>query len=230
MDISKAYDSVSRQSLEHVLETYGAGATTRDLIAQLYEDEILVYDDNRTLELSSTCGVKQGCILSPWIFTLYMDIVLCETKTAHPTAYILMYADDIAIATASIDEMQNIANTGRNPARYLSAAPGISTAERQETTTRNPGQRCRTRAASHVPHLDGIESASAGKRAAIGGPRYGVHAVAVAGQRCRTDAARHVPHLDGVVTACPQAARRALEASVFPKGLLSNNAEIPPCC
>ena len=78
VDISKAYDSVSRQSLEHVKEAYGVGATTRELIAKLYEDEILVYDDNRTLEqgqFSSTCGVKQGCILSPRIFTLYMDIV-----------------------------------------------------------------------------------------------------------------------------------------------------------
>jgi len=114
IDVAKAYDSVSRDSLASVLTAYGVGPNARALISHLYEDEIHIYDAGQCLPNSgfrSTCGVKQGCILSPWIFILYMDIILRNTKRAHPNAFVLLYADDIAIATKSLQEMQRIATT-----------------------------------------------------------------------------------------------------------------------
>ena len=35
-------------------------------------------DENECLRINS--GVRQGCIMSPWLFNVYMDTVMTEVK------------------------------------------------------------------------------------------------------------------------------------------------------
>jgi len=74
-DIAKAYDSVNRELLYLKLESLGFGGRVKDLIQSMY------YNDNVRVRLSGglsnplwfTRGVKQGCVLSPLLFSLYIS-------------------------------------------------------------------------------------------------------------------------------------------------------------
>lgn len=112
VDVRKAYDSVSRELLEPLLQAYGVGPIATTLILQLYEDEIHVDVNGRRDPKSafhSTCGVKQGCIVSPWLFTLVMDVVIRNVKQQRPHAQLFVYADDIAIVDYSLPSLAQTA-------------------------------------------------------------------------------------------------------------------------
>ena len=113
LDISKAYDSIGTNILDDVLKAYGVGPRARHLIALLYMDEITVSVGNLQSEdaFKATCGVKQGCILSPWIFSLYIDIAITRMKRQHPNSIIYIYADDIVIIADSVNHVNIISHT-----------------------------------------------------------------------------------------------------------------------
>jgi len=167
VDITKAYDSVSRNSLDSVLTAYGVGPTARALISNLYEDEIWVHDAGRTLPNSgfrSTCGVKQGCILSPWIFILFMDIIIRNTKQHNPEAFILLYADDIAIATDTLPQMQQVATALETELARFGLHINMTKTElmpQESTDTRDSlvGYESRLQKIGIDPELDGMPTA-----------------------------------------------------------------------
>ena len=74
-DLAKAYDSVWRELLYNKLSRIGFGGRVVSLIRSMY------YNDNIRLLLPGwlsdplwfTKGVKQGCLLSPMLFALYVS-------------------------------------------------------------------------------------------------------------------------------------------------------------
>ena len=73
-DIAKAYDSVNRELLSAKLDTIGFGGKVKSLIQSMYNnDSIRVrIKGGLSAPLWFTKGVKQGCRLSPLLFSLYM--------------------------------------------------------------------------------------------------------------------------------------------------------------
>ena len=73
-DIAKAYDSVNRELLYVKLDTIGFGGKVKSLIQSMYyNDSVKVrIKGGLTAPLWFTKGVKQGCGLSPLLFSLYM--------------------------------------------------------------------------------------------------------------------------------------------------------------
>ena len=52
-------------------------------------------------------GDRQGSILSPILFVLYMDLVIKEVHQNNPdNDFVLAYADDIAQTATSIEKLQ----------------------------------------------------------------------------------------------------------------------------
>jgi hypothetical protein len=99
LDITKAYDSVGRNILPSLLKHYGMGAMTINLLLQLYDDEVAILLDGHdpSPRFAAKCGVKQGCILSPAIFSLFLNEAVLKTLQQFPTATIFAYADDIVV-------------------------------------------------------------------------------------------------------------------------------------
>ena len=97
LDIKKAYDSVARNQLSDLLKSYGLGPTAINLILQLYNDEITVEIENEQAIFNSTIGVRQGCVLSPIIFTMIMNECIGKVQLLYPHVMILGYADDVAV-------------------------------------------------------------------------------------------------------------------------------------
>lgn len=78
IDLRKAYDSVDRELMMAILRAEGVPEKLVKLIEKLYEHTTLrvrVKDElGRSVEISS--GVRQGCILSPTLFNLFLNFLL----------------------------------------------------------------------------------------------------------------------------------------------------------
>ena len=112
VDVRKAFDSVARYCLPTILEKYGFGPVACELIHQLWQDEIVIVfpDKSTSVPFKPSRGIKQGCVLSPAIFNLCMDVVLADlqrkmpgircynpsTQTYHDIRFVA-YVDDLVL-------------------------------------------------------------------------------------------------------------------------------------
>ena len=122
IDLTKAYDSVPRARLWSVLaDELGVAADLQDGILSLYRDSVAVVrvGSSRSAPFPVTQGVKQGCPMSPCLFSLFFDRVSayllehapgrtrlhCPYLTAL-TLCILLYADDVVLLATSAVQLQ----------------------------------------------------------------------------------------------------------------------------
>ena len=82
MDLEKAYDRVNREGIWQVLRLYDVGGKLMNDIKSMYVNSLACV---RVKGGESECfrfnsRVKQGCIMSPSVFNVYMDAVMKEVK------------------------------------------------------------------------------------------------------------------------------------------------------
>jgi hypothetical protein len=137
IDITKAYDSVNRETAWKALLHRGAPPKIVELLRDMHTNTRYVVRAPR-LGLGDTFGVetgfKQGDVISPMLFNLYMDCVIREVMpkikslgitfryaingALHETdsrvlseedlLWILLYADDIALLSDDPDKLQRM--------------------------------------------------------------------------------------------------------------------------
>ena len=78
IDLEKAFDNIHRESLWKILRHYGVPAKLVRFIAMLYSDfkSQVICDSELTEAFNVSTGVKQGCILSPFLFILAIDWIM----------------------------------------------------------------------------------------------------------------------------------------------------------
>ena len=116
VDLEKAYDRVGRDKLWKVLEEYGVKGRLLRAIRSLYKKSegcVRVKD-----ELSSwfpiTQGVRQGCVMSPWLFNVFMDKIVREgmekfvggVKMSTTEVGVVLFADDVMLLTERKEDME----------------------------------------------------------------------------------------------------------------------------
>ena len=121
IDLEKAFDSIHRESLWKILRHYGVPAKLVRVIAMLFNDfkSQVICDSELTEAFNVSTGVKQGCILSPFLFILAMDWIMKNstdgerrgikwtmTMTTTTTLEDLDFADDIALLSHRHQDMQ----------------------------------------------------------------------------------------------------------------------------
>ena len=116
IDFKKAFDCVSRDLLwERLEKRFGLSSNFLLAVKALYEDVVCSVNVNNTLTdwFSVNSGVKQGCILSPTLFAMYIDDLVQEINHKHLgvdcqmcTLSALLYADGIDL-TAPSDRLPN---------------------------------------------------------------------------------------------------------------------------
>ena len=125
VDLRKAYDSVNRELLWRAMKEYGVSEKIVRIVQSLYEDTTARVRVKGKLSesLSLKTGVKQGCVLSPLLFNIFLDWVVrkvlaevgetgieirfCKDRkwlhlkkkdmTERMFVNLLMYADDMAV-------------------------------------------------------------------------------------------------------------------------------------
>ena len=80
VDLEKAYDRVGREKLWNVLKEYGVkGRLLRAIRSLQKKSEACVrMKDELSGWFPITQGVRQGCVMSPWLFNVFMDKIVRE--------------------------------------------------------------------------------------------------------------------------------------------------------
>ena len=133
IDLKAAYDTVNRNGLWKKLGEYGTSKHLIELIGALYDGTSaqVKVDNELSNEFKIRTGLRQGCLLSPCLFNIYMDYVVkiatselanigIKIKYRMPNGRkrdgslaqgeemmsILMYADDIVMMCENSSDLQ----------------------------------------------------------------------------------------------------------------------------
>ena len=116
VDLKKAFDSVWRDALLYKLLELEIGGRFLDVIMDMFKKSTisLKLTQGLTPEFSSDTGVKQGCVISPTLFNLFLnDLPKAISGNDTDPIYMnekalncLMYADDIALISKSKEGLQ----------------------------------------------------------------------------------------------------------------------------
>lgn len=138
IDLTKAFDSVSREGLWEVLRKLGCPVKFVNIIKSFHTDmKVRVLDQSSFSEpFTVTNGVKQGCVLAPTLFSILFAVMIrnafreesagvylryrtdggifnprrlqAKTKTLHTVIRELLFADDCAIMAHTAEHIQQL--------------------------------------------------------------------------------------------------------------------------
>ena len=119
VDFKSAFDTVWRKALMYKLLTYGVAGNFLSVLRSIYEDVSYCVKLNGRLtpNITSNVGVKQGCVLSPTLFNLFLvDLPEIFDEHCDPVDNFdaklncLMFADDIVLISQTAEGLQNCIN------------------------------------------------------------------------------------------------------------------------
>ena len=117
IDASKAFDSVCHSHLFNTLEEREVCPLIRRLLFKMYKDQCIRVRSNTCLSDISgiSNGVKQGAVLSPILFTDYIDKLLTRLRESGVGCHIdgvfagvFGYADNIVLLAPSLDALRHM--------------------------------------------------------------------------------------------------------------------------
>ena len=78
IDLTKAFDLVSRKELFHLLEKIGCPPKLRSMVVSFHENMMgtVVYDGLTSEPFPLCSGVKQGWVLAPTLFGIFFSLLL----------------------------------------------------------------------------------------------------------------------------------------------------------
>ncbi|XP_072050245.1 uncharacterized protein [Amphiura filiformis] len=78
VDLTKAFDTVSRKGLWQIMERLGCPPKFLNMIIQLHENQLgqVRLNNDLTEPFPITNGVKQGCVLAPTLFSIFFSMML----------------------------------------------------------------------------------------------------------------------------------------------------------
>ena len=119
VDLSKAFDTIPRELLFQKLLTYGITGKFFNILKNMYvNDKCKIKVGNNLSETIKTDkGVRQGCILSPLLFNIFLaDLPLQLSNPTHENPQIgtnkelscILWADDLVMFSKTEDGLQNM--------------------------------------------------------------------------------------------------------------------------
>ena len=117
VEYEKAFDSIDRETLWKLLRHYGVPTKLVTLIKNSYEGMKcrVIHRGQLSNSFEVKTGVRQGCLLSPFLFLLVIDWVMKTTTTGNRNGIQwtlleqlddLDFADDLALLSSSHQQMQ----------------------------------------------------------------------------------------------------------------------------
>jgi hypothetical protein len=121
VDYEKAFDSVDRETLWKLLRHYGIPAKMVNLIRNSYDGMScrVLHGGKLTDSFQVRTGVRQGCLLSPFLFLLAIDWIMKNSTSGRGNGIQwtlwsqlndLDFADDLALLSHSRQQMQEKTN------------------------------------------------------------------------------------------------------------------------
>ena len=120
VDFSKAFDCVPRNTLFDKLRTVGIKGHFLEVLISMYSNDKSAVKIENKITQTFLChnGVKQGCMLSPTLFNIYLSDLPEMLNIASTTEVMLrerptnclLYADDLVLFARSAKGLQRILN------------------------------------------------------------------------------------------------------------------------
>lgn len=129
LDMSKAFDRVNHTVLFHKLMQRGMPPVVLQLLMTWYKSSnaFVRWNNYVSSVFSLSAGVRQGGVLSPLLFNVYVDNFLLRMQSANlgcriGSCYLgcVMYADDLTLISASLTDLQRMIDICVNEAEQLS--------------------------------------------------------------------------------------------------------------
>lgn len=114
VDFRAAFDYVTRKSLFYKLLRLGVSTKFVRMVQALYNNTstAVMYDGKISESFGTGMGVKQGCLLSPTLFAIYLDDIGDEIggglEVCGINVNVLMYADDIVLLADDREVLQRM--------------------------------------------------------------------------------------------------------------------------
>lgn len=114
VDFRAAFDKVCRKSLIYKLYLNRVSSKFINMIEAIYQNTKCTIWNGEELsqDFETVSGVKQGCLLSPLLFALYLNDLHEHLEggidVEGKNVRVLMYADDIVILSGDINSLQNM--------------------------------------------------------------------------------------------------------------------------
>lgn len=113
IDLEKAFDRVDRNHLWRILheEYYSVPTKLIRAIRSIYSQCTSIVRTHKieSREFSIDSGVRQGDVLSPLLFIIFMDKCFRDVNIGACGEETLAYADDVVVVANSITDIQNVA-------------------------------------------------------------------------------------------------------------------------
>lgn len=151
LDYEKAFDSIDRDTLWKILRNHGIPERIVNLIRNMYEKTTcrIIHDGKLSDCFEIKTGVRQGCLLSPFLFILAIDWLMKETTkgrrkgiTWTPWTQLedLDFADDLALLSHTQEQMQEKTEVLQHVSRSIGLRihPGKSKVLRIGTQQQEP--------------------------------------------------------------------------------------------
>jgi hypothetical protein len=119
IDYSKAFDCIDHDKLWKALNELGVPPHLIQLIRSLYTDQVATvrtqHGDTEWFRIGK--GVRQGCILSPFLFNLYAEVIMRKLELDESKIGVkiggrninnLRYADDTTLLAETVDGIKDL--------------------------------------------------------------------------------------------------------------------------
>ena len=113
IDFKKAFDRVWYDALWATMRKYNINASVIRAIENLYDkaQSAVLFNGSIGEWFRTTVGVRQGCLLSPTLFNIFLERIMCEALDDHEGSVSIggrlitnfCYADDIVV-NAEVEE------------------------------------------------------------------------------------------------------------------------------
>ncbi len=161
VDFRAAFDSVPRKCLLYKLIKLGVGGNFLNVLKSIYIDvkyRVKISQDRiSNVDISSNVGVKQGCVLSPLLFSLYTSDLPsyfndCDPVTLHDAEIsCLLFADDLVIISKTKSGLQSALDNLSSYCREWGLTVNL---EKTKVLIFNKGGKLLNK---HPFHLDGVK-------------------------------------------------------------------------